>query len=251
MKTKNLIAQFIRGVAITAEKNIRIYYAKAPVLIFGIIFPIFLFLSFYLGRKIDLYVFFPGFLAMSLFFGSSSVGPMITPWEKNAGTYERLLSFPITVNIIILGDVIAGMLYGIIINIIILTGGLIFLAYNVNAWGIILGTILASFCFSSLGVLLASPPVKSPSTIMMLSSVIRFPLLFISGIFIPIGDLTLAGKILCYISPVTYIVDIFNFSLKGTNNIAIGIDFIALILFSCLFFFLSSIFQKRNLLKGL
>ncbi|MDZ7837107.1 MAG: ATP-binding cassette domain-containing protein [Actinomycetota bacterium] len=150
MKIRNVNSQYIRGIIITAEKNIRIYYAKPPVLIFGIIFPLFLFLSFYLGRKIDLNVFFPGFLAMSLFFAASSVGPLITPWEKQAGTYEKLLSFPVTVNTIILGDVIAGMLYGIIINIVVLTFGLIFLANNVNVWGLIFGTLLASFCFSSL-----------------------------------------------------------------------------------------------------
>ena len=251
MKIRNLNSQYIRGIIITAEKNIRIYYAKPPVLIFGIIFPLFLFLSFYLGRKIDFNIFFPGFLAMSLFFTASSVGPLITPWEKQAGTYERLLSFPVTVNTIILGDVIAGMLYGIIINIVVLTFGLIFLSYNVNVWGLIFGTLLASFCFSSLGVLLASPAAKSPSNIMMLSSVIRFPLIFISGIFIPIKDLTLAGKILSYISPVTYIVDIFNYSLKGIHDISLVIDFIALILFSFFFLFFSNRFHKRSLLKGL
>ena len=83
---------FMRGVFVTTEKNIRIYYNKAPVLIFGLLFPLFMFFSFYMGRDIDMNLFFPAFLAMTLFFSSSSVGPLITPWEKQAGTYERLLS---------------------------------------------------------------------------------------------------------------------------------------------------------------
>jgi len=83
---------FIRGVVVTTEKNIKIYYNKAPVIIFGLLFPLFLFFAFYIGRKIDMSIFFPGFLAMVLFFAASSVGPLITPWEKQAGTYERLLS---------------------------------------------------------------------------------------------------------------------------------------------------------------
>ena len=86
MEYKNIRLQPFRSVAITVKKNIRIYYAKPPVLIFGIIFPLFMFISFFLGRKLDLYSFFPGFLAMSLFFTSSSIGPLITPWEKTAGT---------------------------------------------------------------------------------------------------------------------------------------------------------------------
>ncbi|HDL63890.1 MAG TPA: ABC transporter permease, partial [Proteobacteria bacterium] len=189
MKVRARKTHFLRGVLITAEKNIRIYYTKAPVLIFGLLFPFFMFLSFYLGRKIDLYLFIPGIIAMSLFFTSSSIGPMITPWEKQAGTFERLLSFPITINTIILGDVTAGMIFGLVINLILLSVVLAVFSYPVNFICLIPSLILASFCFSSLGVLLASPAASSPSNIMMLSSLIRFPLIFISGIFVPLGSL--------------------------------------------------------------
>lgn len=245
------INQSFRGILIVTEKNIRIYYTKAPVMIFGLLFPLFMFLSFYLGRKMDLYLFFPGLLAMSLFFTSSSVGPLITPWEKQAGTYERLLSFPVTINTIILGDVAAGMIFGIIINLIVLITGLIFLNYNVNVLFLITGVVLASFCFSSLGVLLASPSVRSPSHIMMFSSLIRFPLIFISGIFIPLEKLQGIGKGLSYISPITYLVDLFNFSFKGEHFIPLTIDITVLFIFSVIFLFLANRFHQRNLMRGL
>lgn len=245
------INQSFRGILIVTEKNIRIYYTKAPVMIFGLLFPLFMFLSFYLGRKMDLYLFFPGLLAMSLFFTSSSVGPLITPWEKQAGTYERLLSFPVTINTIILGDVAAGMIFGIIINLIVLITGLIFLNYNVNVLFLITGVVLASFCFSSLGVLLASPSVRSPSHIMMFSSLIRFPLIFISGIFIPLEKLQGIGKWLSYISPITYLVDLFNFSFKGEHFIPLTVDITALFIFSVIFLFLANRFHQRNLMRGL
>ena len=245
------INQSFRGILIVTEKNIRIYYTKAPVMIFGLLFPLFMFLSFYLGRKMDLYLFFPGLLAMSLFFTSSSVGPLITPWEKQAGTYERLLSFPVTINTIILGDVAAGMIFGIIINLIVLITGLIFLNYNVNVLFLITGVVLASFCFSSLGVLLASPSVRSPSHIMMFSSLIRFPLIFISGIFIPLEKLQGIGKGLSYISPITYLVDLFNFSFKGKHFIPLTVDITALFIFSVIFLFLANRFHQRNLMRGL
>jgi len=245
------INQSFRGILIVTEKNIRIYYTKAPVMIFGLLFPLFMFLSFYLGRKMDLYLFFPGLLAMSLFFTSSSVGPLITPWEKQAGTYERLLSFPVTINTIILGDVAAGMIFGIIINLIVLITGLIFLNYNVNVLFLITGVVLASFCFSSLGVLLASPSVRSPSHIMMFSSLIRFPLIFISGIFIPLEKLQGIGKGLSYISPITYLVDLFNFSFRGEHFIPLTVDITALFIFSVIFLFLANRFHQRNLMRGL
>lgn len=251
MEIRNINIQFFRGVIVTTEKNVRIYYTKAPVMIFGLLFPLFMFLSFYLGRELDLYFFFPGLLAMSLFFTASSVGPLITPWERQAGTYERLLSFPVNINTIILGDIVAGMIFGIVINIIVLLVGLVFLNYNINILFLIFGILLSSFCFSSLGVLLASPSVRSPSHIMMFSSLIRFPLIFISGIFVPLGNLQGIPKVLTYFSPITYLVDIFNFCFNGESHISLLIDFTTLFIFSVIFIFLSSRFHKRNLMKGL
>ncbi|MFO7928351.1 MAG: ABC transporter permease [Candidatus Humimicrobiaceae bacterium] len=245
------ILQSVRSISVVTEKNIRIYYSKPPVIIFGLLFPFFMFLAFLLGRQVDLYNFFPGFIAMSLFFTSSSVGPLITPWEKTAGTYERLLSFPVTISTMILGDTIAGMIFGIGLNAILVTVGIFALGYSVNILILILGIIVSAFVFSCLGVFLASPSSKNPSNIMMLSSIIRFPLIFISGIFIPLEQLPLAGRILSYFSPITYLVDIFNYSLKGTHNINLGIDFLALIAFAAVFLIFANIFHKKNLLKGL
>ena len=88
---------------------------KPPVIISGFLFPLFMFLAFYLRKGVDFYIFSPGLLAMFIFFIASSVGPLITPWEKQAGTYERLLSFPVSITTIILGDSAAGMIFGIMI----------------------------------------------------------------------------------------------------------------------------------------
>jgi ABC-2 type transport system permease protein len=243
--------RFLRGVCVTTEKNIRIYYTKAPVVIFGLLFPIFMFLSFYMGRGIDLHLYFPGLLAMSLFFTASSVGPLITPWEKQVGTYERLLSFPVSINTLILGDVAAGMFFGIVINTLVCLTGLVFLKCTVHILILITGSLLGSFCFASLGVLLASPSVRSPSHIMMFSSLIRFPMIFISGIFIPLENLKGIGKGLSYFSPITYMVDILNKSFKGKSNISLTVDVTALLLFSVLFVSLSNRFHKRNFIRGL
>ena len=251
MQIRYIDIQFLRGALVTTEKNIRIYYTKAPVVIFGLLFPLFMFLSFYLGRKVDLYLFFPGLLAMSLFFTASSVGPLITPWEKQAGTYERLLSFPVSINTIILGDILAGMLFGIIINIIVLIVGLVIFSYSLNVLSLLFGILLGSFCFSSLGVLLASPSTRSPSHIMMFSSLIRFPLIFISGIFIPLENLQGIGKVVTFFSPVTYLVDIFKFSFRGESPISLITDFVALFIYSVIFIALSNRLHKRNLMKGL
>jgi ABC-2 type transport system permease protein len=251
MNIRDLNGQFIRGVWLVTDKDIRIYYTKPPVLIFGLLFPFFIFMAFYLGRDVDFNTIFPGLLAMFLFFIASSVGPLITPWEKMARTYERLLSFPVDINTIILGDTIAGMAFGIMINIVVLIVGLIFLNFSVKAVVLTAGLLLGAFCFSTLGVLLASPSLPNPSYIMMLSSLIRFPLIFISGIFIPLETLHGTGRVLSYFSPITYVVDIFNYSFKGVFYISPVIDFTALFVFSMIFIYLSNRFHRRNIMRGL
>jgi len=143
------------------------------------------------------------------------------------------------------------MIFGIMINLVILSAGLVFLNYSLNVLILIIGILLGAFCFSSLGVLLASPSAPNPSHIMMLSSLIRFPLIFISGIFIPLENLKGIGRILSYFSPITYLVDIFNFSFKAENHMSLIIDYTALFVFSVIFIFLSNKFYKRNLMKGL
>ncbi len=246
---------FSRGVIVTAEKNIRIYYKKAPVVIFGILFPLFMFMSFHIGRNIDISIFFPGFLAMTLFFTSSSVGPLITPWEKQAGTYERLLSYPVKVITIILGDVVAGMIFGSVITTLVLIVGLFILDISmmsaINIVILVVAVILGCICFASLGVLLASPSSKAPSNVMMLSSLVRFPLIFISGIFVPLGELGGFGLFLSCLSPLTYLVDIFNECMNGTGIFPLALDVIALILFTSIFLTAANMFHKRNLTKGL
>ena len=244
-----------KGVVVTAEKNIRIYYKKAPVVIFGILFPMFMFISFYIGRDIDIAMFFPGFLAMTLFFTASSMGPLITPWEKQAGTYERLLSYPVKVITIIMGDVVAGAIFGIFITGLVFAAGLAFLDISatsfINMVFLALAVILGCFCFASLGVLLASPSSKAPSNVMMLSSLVRFPLLFISGVFVPLAELDGWGLFFSYLSPLTYLVDIFNACMNGTGLFPLALDILALLLFTFVFLATANLFHKKNLAKGL
>ncbi|MBN2374726.1 ABC transporter permease [bacterium] len=243
--------QFFRGVSVITRKDIRIYYTKPPVIIFGLLFPLFMFLAFYLGKRLDFGLFFPGLLAMFIFFIASSVGPLITPWEKQAGTYERLLSFPVTINTIILGDTVAGMVFSIMINLVVLAAGLIFLRYDVKVILLAAAVITGAFCFSSLGVLLASPSVPNPSYIMMISSLIRFPLVFISGIFIPLETLKGVGLALACCSPITYLVDLMNLCLRGRQRFSIWADFAALLFFTALFIASASGIHRKNLMRGL
>ncbi|MDD1656779.1 MAG: ABC transporter permease, partial [Methanomicrobiales archaeon] len=108
-----------------AKKDIRIYYLKGPVLIFGIFMPVFLFLAFFMGsRNLPFPFLYSGLLSMTLFFTATAVSPAIFPWEGSARTLERLASCPVTIPTIVLGDMIASLLFGIGVTAVALLLGL-------------------------------------------------------------------------------------------------------------------------------
>ena len=235
-----------------AEKNMRIYYFKGPVVVFGLLFPLLMFFTFFIGRDLDIVIFFPGFIGMMLFFTASSVGPLITPWEKREKTYERLLSLPVTLESVILGDLLAGAVFGVLITTIVWIASAAILHLPIaNVWLLALGFLIGSVTFASLGNLLASPTTNNPSNIMMLSSLVRLPLIFVSGIFIPLSQLTGLEWALTSLSPLTYLVDLFHAAILGNEVYPWYIDVPVLLLVILVFIGLTRIIQKRNLVKGI
>ena len=208
-----------------AKKDIRIYYVKGPVLIFGVFMPVFLFLAFFMGgRSLSLAFLLSGLMGMTLFFTATAVSPAIFPWEGQARTLERLAACPVTIEAIVLGDMIASVLFGIGITLITLLIGLALGLPLLHGIILIAGVILAACCFSALGMLLAVPPTNVPSNIMMLSSLLKFPLVFISGIFIPLEQLPSWGLTLAMCSPLTYFTDIARYSFTGAHFFPVPVD---------------------------
>ena len=243
---------FARSVLVVIEKDMRIYYFKGPVVIFGLLFPLIMFLTFFIGRDLDLVLFFPGFLAMMLFFTASSVGPLITPWEKREKTYERLLSLPVILESIVIGDILAGAIFGIGICIIVFSACALLLHLPVTSvLLLLLAFVLGSVTFAALGTLLASPTTDNPSNIMMLSSLVRLPLMFISGIFIPLSQLSGWFFIFTSLSPLTYLVDLFHASLNGDAVYPPWVDVLVLAGVTLVFVVAAKAIQQRNLVKGI
>jgi ABC-2 type transport system permease protein len=86
---------------------------------------------------------------------------------------------------------------------------------------------------------------------MMLSSLVRFPLIFISGIFVPIASLQGVARVAVYCSPITHLVNGFDLGLLGSAAIPLLPGWAVLIGFSIAFVLFARIFHRRNLMKGL
>ena len=235
MTPSGFLNQIRRSWAI-AKKDIRIYYIKGPVLIFGVFMPLFLFFAFLMGsRQLPLSFLISGLIGMSLFFTATAVSPAILPWEGQAKTLERLASCPISVEAIVFGDMIASTLFGIGITIITVIIGLALGLSLIHGILLAAAILLAACCFSAIGMLLAVPPTNAPSNIMMLSSLIKFPLIFISGIFVPLEQMPAWGLALSMISPLTYFMDLVRYAFTDIHYFPVWVDIAALIMFTLVF----------------
>ena len=243
-------SQFNRALAI-AEKDIRIYYLKGPVLIYGILFPMFLFLAFFLGRGLSVDFLISGLISMTLFFTATAVSPVILPWEGSMRTLERLISAPVSIPAILLGDALASFIFGIIISIVPIAFGIVVGVHIFSPVVLAAAILLSAFCASYLGMLFSTPPTNVPSNIMMITNLVKFPLVFISGVFIPIEQMPPWGRTISQFSPLTYMTDLMRYSIQGNSYHPILLDFAALAAFTVIFMSLAMFIHIRNMPKRL
>jgi ABC-2 type transport system permease protein len=203
------LARQLREVLVVARKNARVYYLKPPVVTFGIVFPLFFYLSFAAGHDAPVVTMVPGIVAMALFFTASAVGPLVTPWERQARTYERLVTSPASLQAIVSGDVLAGAVFGVALSLLPLLVSVTLTPAQLAHPGVLAaGLVLGAVAFSALGVLLAAPATNGPSQVMMLSNLVRLPLIFVSGVFVPHEAMPDWGKWLSPLSPLSYCADL-------------------------------------------
>lgn len=242
-----LLGQQLRRALAIASKDIRIYYSKGPVVVFGVLFPIFLFLSFAIGRHMSIDFMLPGLLGMILFFTATAVSPIVVPWETQARTLERLMACPVRLEAIIFGDILASFAFGTAISLVPIIIGL---ALGVTVSGgaaFALAVVLAALCFASLGNVFSIPPTNLPATVNMIAAAVRFPVVFISGVFIPLEELPAWGRALAYISPLTYFTDIARRSIQGRGHLPLAVDFGALIAFTLLFLLVAMRLHRKTM----
>jgi len=247
MSDAAILHQQARRAWIIARKDIRVYYSKGPVVIFGILFPVFLFLAFSVGRDLSFKFLMPGLLGMVLFFTATSISPAVAPWETQARTLERLMSSPLKSSTIILGDILASFMFGVLISIIPVLAGIGLGMKISHPLVLVLGIMLAGFCFSSLGLIFSIAPTSMPSTIMMISALVKFPVVFISGIFIPIEQLPEWGRIISFISPLTYFTDIARHCFQNQGYFSLEIDFLILAGITVLFLVFAIKLHERTM----
>jgi len=251
-ETAQTLRRQLHGSLVILKKNVRLYYLKPPVLIFGVLFPVFFFLAFKMGRPIAAENVVPGMVAMALWFTASAVGPLVTPWERSAKTYERLISTPVSLRAILAGDVMSGLVFGTCLSVVpVLLGLALTDASIASALILTAGIVLGALSFASLGVLLAAPPTSSPANIMLLSNLVRIPLLFVSGVFMPIGEMPVWVQWISPLSPLSYASALIRSAFGRSAFFPVWLSLLMLVLFSLAFFMASCKFHNMWRAKGL
>jgi len=233
-----------------AEKDIKVYYAKPSSIMFGFLFPLSMFLSYIVGRGIGVDKAIPVLVAQTLLFASSSIGPVTIPMERRVKTFDRFLTAPVTLQSILIGKTLAGLLYGAAASLIPVGIGLIAGMRVASPSELAVGIVLSSATFSCMGVMFASIPTQSPGQVMMPLNFVRIPLLFISGVFIPIEKLPLWGRTLAAASPLSYSMDLVRAGIEGSKYFGASISILGLIAYLIIFLMVSIRFhimiQKRE-----
>ncbi|TSA09304.1 MAG: ABC transporter permease [Comamonadaceae bacterium] len=250
IRHETALSEFLRQMRcawVIAKKNARVYYLKGPVVTFGIVFPLFFYLSFAAGHTAPVELMVPGIAAMALFFTASAVGPLVTPWERQARTFERLVTSPASLAAMVAGDVGSGALFGSLLSLLPLLAALTLTSAHIaDPWSLVAGWLLGATAFSSLGVLMASPATDTPSQIMMLSNLVRLPLIFVSGVFVPHAQMPQWGQWLSPMSPLSYCADLVRVGFGGTAYFSVTVDILALAGFTTVFMVAAHFFHGRT-----
>jgi ABC-2 type transport system permease protein len=76
-------------------------------------------------------------------------------------------------------------------------------------------------------------------------NLVRFPLIFISGVFIPLSTLPSFGQMIAYVSPLTYANDLIQGGYNGTMEFHPIVDVAMLIVFILIFQVVANYLYKR------
>jgi len=234
-----MLADDLRGMFYIALKDVKAYYFKAPNISWGILFPFAFILAFAIRNPGDLRGLVPGLLALTILFGTSSMEAIVIVFERRIGSLERLLLAPVRLPALLAGKLLGGMTFGLTVTLVVLVIAIvIFGANGINWLMLILALLLSSLAFSALGAFV-SVAVREIFEAQTLANFIRFPMMFLGGVFVPVASLPGWLQVLARLLPLTYAVEALRTALSGGAWATAALDLAAMTAFSLVLFVLA------------
>lgn len=233
------------------SKDMKTYYLKPPNISWGILFPFAWMLMMFIKTKtvFNINEVFPGIVAISILFGTTSMLAVTITFERKSKSFDRLLLAPISTELLITAKTAGAILFGIFNSIIPVLFSVLYFKAKVGSWAMLtLGIVLLSIISTLLGLFI-SVSSKEVFEAQTYSNFFRFPMIFLCGLFVPILSLPIYLQPLSYILPVTYGVDILRFSISGSNSLSIYLDLILVLAFCFFLFWISLLNIKKKWIK--
>lgn len=161
----------------------------------------------------------PGVMSMLACLITVLLTSMSITKEKEAGTFETLISSPVSAGEVVLGKTIPFVLLGmVIVPLVLLVAVTIFgLPLRGSFFMLMLAAVVFICCTVGIGLLISSI-AKNQQQAMMGGFLFLFPSVLLSGLVFPIENMPWALRIFAYINPITYFIELLrNIMLKGGN----------------------------------
>lgn len=229
-------------------KDMKAYYLKPPNISWGIIFPVAWTLMFFVKSQtaVDVRGILPGVMSMSILFGTTSMLAVTITFEKRSRSFERLLLAPIDLGLLMLAKTTGAILFGIVnASIPVIFASFLTDLSGINWVSAIVSVVLMAITSTFLGLFIAVA-VSEVFEAQTFSNFFRFPMVFLCGLFIPIGELPVILRPISYVIPLTYGVDILKSSINSAGHIMPLLSFAILVGFGAALFSLSLKNVKRK-----
>ncbi len=223
-------------------KDLRAYYLKPPNISWGLIFPIAWTGMFFIrsGRGMDSVLeLLPGVVAISVLFGTTSMLAVTVTFEKRHRSFERLLLAPLPLELLMLAKTAGAIMFGTA-NALVPIGLAALLAdvSSVNWAALAPAVVLIAVTSTFLGLFIAVS-VSEVFEAQTFSNFLRFPMVFLCGLFFPIASLPLFLRPLSYALPLTYGVDILHGAVGTQQALPLALNFGVLAAFCAVLFLVS------------
>ena len=203
---------------VIAVKDLQAYYMTPTTVLWALLMPFAMWSCFVVREGMTAEFGLSRLLAIVTFFTTSSVGPVIILLERRMRTYDRLLVAPMSLGTVIIGKSLVGVFSGLAVSLLPLVVGLTVFRVTIASPILLpIGMILAACVFAALGTLFASGSAQMPCQVLIPTMLLRWPLLFISGVFIPLERMAPWMRALSYLSPLTYAQDLLNHAVVGSS----------------------------------
>lgn len=196
----------LRCIYLIAAKDMRTYYLKPPAISWGMVFPVAWTLAFYLRNPSNFDDLIPGLIAMTILFSTTAAEAVVINFELRIGSLERLLLAPASTNSVLLGKVLGGFFFGLLMASMVTLATALSLNLRPDLSTLVPMALISLLVFSSMGAL-SSVLFKEVFEAQTFLNLPRFLMVFLCGVVYPISAMPSWLQIISRLLPLTYTVE--------------------------------------------